>query len=174
MGRVPRRGARAASLVALVVLSAVAAPGQTRAAEPAPPSAEERGGWDGRFVVGMSALGVSALSLGFGILSTYHVRRVSQEMRSSAFTALFPNDDDVCAASDFLTGPGASHMRETCARGNRYNVLQYAMYGLHVGSAIAGIVLLAKSGGAGEKKGAAWVTPVVSAGYGGVVVAGRF
>lgn len=164
-------------LAALVALSALVVPGAARADEPAPPSAasaEASGGWDGRFVVGMSALGVSAVSLGLGILSTYQVARANELIRTSTFSAQFTQEQNVCVAAEGSAEPGAAVVRETCARGNTFNTLQYVMYGLHVGAGFAGVYLVVTSMMVGEKKGAARVMPVVSAGYGGVVVSGAF
>ena len=163
-----RRAIRAVGCAAIVALGLLGDPGVARADEPIAP------GWDGRFVVGMSALGVSAVSLGLGILSTYQVYRANEDLQTSVFSAQVTHAEDVCIAAENSADPGAGVVLETCARGNTYNTLQYVMYGLHVGSAIAGIYLVATSGAAaGEKKGVA-VMPVVSAGYGGVVVWGAF
>ncbi|MDC3961791.1 hypothetical protein [Polyangium jinanense] len=165
MRKIALPGPVASAFVTLITLTVV--PGMARADEPA------KAGWDGRFVVGMSALGVSAVSLGFGILSTYQVYEVNEAIRTSAFAARFTDAQNVCVAAETSADVGAGVMRETCARGNTYNTLQYVMYGLHVGSALAGIYLVATSGRAGERKGVA-VVPVVSAGFGGVVVRGAF
>ncbi|MDC0742564.1 hypothetical protein [Polyangium mundeleinium] len=155
----------------MVALSAMMVPGNARADEPG-------AGWDGRFVVGMSAIGVSAVSLGFGILSTYQVHEANEVMRASAFAAQFTHKQNVCVAAETSADPGAGVIRETCARGNTWNTLQYVMYGLHVGAAFAGAYLVVTSIIPAEKKAAAGsgvaVVPVVSAGYGGVVVSGAF
>ncbi|MDI3289705.1 hypothetical protein [Polyangium sp. 15x6] len=169
MRKIALLGPVASALVTLVTLIFV--PGVARADEPAP------AGWDGRFVVGMSALGVSAVSLGFGILSTYQVHEANEAIRTSVFAAQFTQEQNVCVAAETSADPGAGVIRETCARGNTYNTLQYVMYGLHVGAALAGTYLVATSVMAAEKKGAGRgiaVVPVVSAGFGGVVVRGAF
>ncbi|MDI1435416.1 hypothetical protein [Polyangium sorediatum] len=155
----------------MVAFSAMMVPGHARADEPG-------AGWDGRFVAGMSAFGVSAVSLGLGILSTYQVSEANEAIRTSVFASQFTHQQDVCIAAETSAEPGAGVLRETCARGNTYNTLQYVMYGLHVGAAFAGTYLVVTSILAGEKKAAAGsgvaVVPVVSAGYGGVVVSGGF
>ena len=172
-------GPLVSTLAVLLSLAALGIPRVTHADEPAPPpegKAAERGGWDGRFVVGMSAIGVSAVSLGLGILSTYQVTKANEAMRTSAFAAQFTHQQNVCGLAETSADPGAGFIRETCARGNTYNTLQYVMYGLHVGAAFAGAYLVVTSLMPAEKKAGSRVAvvPVVSAGYGGVVVSGAF
>ncbi|MDI1446347.1 hypothetical protein [Polyangium sp. 6x1] len=174
-------GPLVSALAVLVPLIALSVPGAARADEPASPSAEGGGGgpgWDGRFVAGMSAFGVSAVSLGLGILSTYQVYQANEAIRTSVFSAQFTQEQSVCVAAESSADPGAGVLRETCARGNTYNTLQYVMYGLHVGAAFAGTYLVVTSVLAAEKKEGAGegiaVVPVVSAGYAGVVASGAF
>ncbi|MDI1481199.1 hypothetical protein [Polyangium sp. y55x31] len=185
MRKITLPGPLASTLAARLTFAALlVVPGVARADEPAPAAevkAEERGGWDGRFVAGMSAFGVSAVSLGLGILSTYQVHEANVAIRTSVFAAQFTQERSVCVGAETSADPGAGFIRETCARGNTWNTLQHVMYGLHVGAAFAGVYLVVTSVMAAEKaekkeaagKGVA-VVPVVSAGFGGVVVRGAF
>jgi hypothetical protein len=102
--------------------------------------------------LGWSLLGVAAVSTGLTIYSWTQIQRSLDDEELGAYKRAIGRDhpelQDVCTEADHdvrhgnLSAEALAHVREACARGETFDVLQYVFLGAAVLSAGTGVYLL--------------------------------
>ncbi len=120
--------------------------------EPIEPAAEDSGeGWNNDWL-GWSLIGVAAVSTGLTIFSWTQIEQAADDPNLVAYRkaigAADPQIEDACAEADADTRHGGlsaqtlADVREACARGETFDVLQYVFLGAALVSAGTGVYFL--------------------------------
>ena len=116
-----------------------------------PEPEEESSGWSNDWL-GWSLVGVAAVSTGLTIYSWTQIDRAAEDPNLLSYRAAVGQEDsqidDVCAEADAdarygnLSAQTLADVREACARGETFSVLQYVFLGAALVSAGTGVYFL--------------------------------
>jgi len=120
----------------------------------APPPAPEETNW--RYVGGIAGIGVSAVALGIGIASTVRTVQLNRDFDRYRVLNPYATQLDICAFAEQTQDDPAllvdsRAIVSICNQATVAQILQFAMYPLHVGAAAGGIYFLVTSGGSPTK-----------------------
>lgn len=141
--------------------------------------AAEGGGPDVRFIAGLSALGVGAVSLGVGIYGTAQVLAAERDPEFDRIQSMYTQGTSICdlARNGMLRSPAeAQYALDICGKGETGLLLQLVFYPLAAVTTGVGVFLLATSGKSSQPSAARRieVSPTAGRGYGGFLVRGSF